>query len=187
EYFIKAYTSCDTGFYKHINKHLAQYLDYDTNTKDETNYQLINCLIYIVTLVINNPDYAKYCFNNGVCYRGLPMTSDQLNKYKIDLEILNRTFLSTSKDRTVADRFSGKDEATDSQLSVLFQYNITNSIVALDVEKLSTNSDEQEVLITPYALFKINDIKQHSDSNSVEIILEETKEPNQNSRKQEYR
>ncbi|CAF4115716.1 unnamed protein product, partial [Rotaria magnacalcarata] len=80
EYFIKAY-SLTNNFYHVLNKHLALYiLDYFDPSSSQTEYRLINCLVHIVTLLVNHPDINKYTYR-GTTYRGLSMTKKDLEKY----------------------------------------------------------------------------------------------------------
>jgi hypothetical protein len=191
KYFIKAYTLTN-NFYRVLNKHLALYiLDYfDTSSYSSTptKYRLINCLIHIVTLLIHHPDIHKYIYT-GTTYRGLIMTTNHLKHYTIGAHILNRSFLSTSKDRSIAQMFAGNilEETSDphglASVPVLLKYIIKQNETAIDIEHMSMVQDEEEVLILPFSVFRItNRIENNAEMCStilVEIDLEECEDNEQ--------
>ncbi|CAF1138868.1 unnamed protein product [Rotaria sp. Silwood1] len=201
KYFIKAYTLTN-NFYRVLNKHLALYiLDYfDTSSysSSPTKYHLINCLVHIVTLLINHPDIHKYKYK-GIAYRGLLMTRNDLERYTIGTHILNRSFVSTSKNPSVAKMFADNSEqnilqqTSDHhdlvQVSVLLKYTIKQNQTAIDIEHISTVEDEKEVLILPFSVFQIKDRIDNSPKLCppvlVEIELEECEDGEQiNTRKE---
>ncbi|CAF1504252.1 unnamed protein product [Rotaria sordida] len=193
-YFIKAYTSTN-NFYHVLNKHLALYIldyfDISSYSSSPTRYRLINCLVHIVTLLINHPDLHKYQYK-GVSYRGLLMREDDVRDYSIGKHILNRSFVSTSKNCTVAEVFAGSSQLTSTKVSVLFKYTIKLNQTAIDIEHLSTIPDEEEVLVLPFSVFKIkNRIENCSNMCSpilIEIDLEECEDEEQiNNGKQKSR
>ncbi|CAF4620252.1 unnamed protein product [Rotaria sp. Silwood1] len=187
-YFIKAYTLTNF-FYKVLNRNLALYiLEYFDETKMfSSNYRLVNCLVHIVTLLIYHPNLPQYQYQ-GVCYRGMRITQNDLDQYQLNQHILNRAFLSTSIDRQVAAMFAGEDQQSQMrytskdhralQYSCLCQYLIKQNSTAMNIESLSTRPDEQEVLIIPFSVFKVMAIKRNylddsTASISIEIELEE--------------
>ena len=190
EYFIKAYTLTN-NFYHVLNKHLALYiLDYfDTlsYSSSPTKYRLINCLVHIVTLVINHPDIHKYKYR-GIAYRGLLMTENDLKNYSIGNHILNRSFVSTSKNRSVAQIFADNSQETSGKISVLLKYTIKQNRTAIDIEHISTIQDEKEALILPFAVFQIKDRIENNPNTSppvlVEIDLEECEDDQETNSKE---
>ncbi|CAF4488894.1 unnamed protein product [Rotaria sp. Silwood2] len=201
KYFIKAYTLTN-NFYRVLNKHLALYiLDYfDTSSysSSPTKYHLINCLVHIVTLLINHPDIHKYKYK-GIAYRGLLMTRNDLEHYTIGTHILNRSFVSTSKNPSVAKVFADNREQNMIQqisdhhdlvqVSVLLKYTIKQNQTAIDIEHISMVEDEKEVLILPFSVFQIKDRIDNSPKLCppvlVEIELEECEDGEQiNNRKE---
>ena len=163
-YFIKAYTFTN-NFHRVLNKHLALYiLDYfdsQSYSSLRTKYRLINCLAHIVTLLINHPDIENYKYT-GITYRGLLMTENELKPYSIDNYILNKSFVSTSKNRSVAEIFADNrhlrktlDQHELAQVPVLLTYKIKQSQTAIDIQCLSMISDEEEVLILPFSVFQV--------------------------------
>ncbi|CAF2963797.1 unnamed protein product [Rotaria sp. Silwood2] len=180
--FICAYTS--TGrFHKYINRHLATYaLTYfDSSFHISTPYSFIYCLLSIVAMILN--DIRLRTSFIGHIYRGMLMTQEDLYKYVVDSRILNTAFLSTSKNRTVAEIFAGIKEyeisstQDSTQINVLCIYRIRNQRTAYDIEQLSNIQAESEVLIFPFSAFHVTRVQKTSCS-SVEIDLEECDEEN---------
>jgi len=181
KYFIKAYTLTN-NFYRVLNKHLALYIlhyfDPSSYSSLQTKHRLINCLVHIVTLLINHPDINKYKYN-GITYRGLLMKESDLKCYSIGNYILNRSFVSTSKNRSIAQLFADNSSHDHSlaQVSVLLKYTIKRKQTGIDIEHLSMVPDEEEVLILPFSVFQIKDRIEScsimSSLMSIEIDLEE--------------
>ncbi|CAF1024331.1 unnamed protein product, partial [Rotaria sordida] len=199
-YFIKAYTLTNC-FYKILNKHLALYiLQYFDTTKDfSSNYRLVNCLVHIVTLLIYHPNLPQYQYQ-GLCYRGMRITQNDLDQYLSNQHILNRSFLSTSIDREVAEMFAGEGQQSKMrytpkdhcalQYSCLCQYLIKQNSTAINIQSLSTRPDEKEILILPFTVFKVTAIKRNylddpTASISIEIELEECEDPYDNKNESE--
>ncbi|CAF1359163.1 unnamed protein product [Rotaria sordida] len=194
-YFIKAYTLTNC-FYKILNKHLALYIVqyFDTTKNFSSNYRLVNCLVHIVTLLIYHPNLSQYQYQ-GLCYRGMRITQNDLDQYLSNQHILNRSFLSTLIDCKVAEMFAGEGQQSQVrytpkdhcplQYSCLCQYLIKQNSTAINIQSLSTRPDEKEVLILPFTVFKVITIKQNylydpKASISIEIELEECEDPNDN-------
>ncbi|CAF0942429.1 unnamed protein product [Rotaria sordida] len=199
-YFIKAYTLTNC-FYKVLKKHMALYiLQYFDITKDFlSNYRFVNCLVHIVTLLIYHPNLPQYRYQ-GLCYRGMRITQNDLNQYLSNQHILNRSFLSTSIDREVAEMFAGEGQQSKMrytpknhcalQYSCLCQYLIKQNSTAINIQSLSTRPDEKEILILPFTVFKVIAIKQNylddpKASISIEIELEECEDTNDNKNESE--
>ncbi|CAF0833106.1 unnamed protein product [Rotaria sordida] len=199
-YFIKAYTLTNC-FYKILNKHLALYvLQYFDTTKDfSSNYRLVNCLVHIVTLLIYHPNLPQYRYQ-GLCYRGMRITQNDLDQYLANQHILNRSFLSASIDCEVAKMFAGEGQQSKMrhtpkdhcalQYSCLCQYLIKQNSTAINIESLSSRPDEKEILILPFTVFKVISIKRNylddpTASISIEIELEECEDPNDNKNESE--
>ncbi|CAF0979381.1 unnamed protein product [Rotaria sordida] len=174
KYFIKAYTSTN-NFHRVLNKHLALYIldyfDISSYSSSPTKYRLINCLVHIVTLLIHHPDIHKYKYK-GTTYRGLLMTENDLKHYSIGNHILNRSFVSTSKNRSVAQMFTGNGQETLANISVLLKYTTNQNQTAIDIEHLSTIKDEKEVLILPFSVFQVKDRIEHNPKMSPPVLVE---------------
>ncbi|CAF0920605.1 unnamed protein product [Didymodactylos carnosus] len=109
------------------------------------------------------------------------MTENDLGKYQTGSQIMNRTFLSTSKKLTVAEFFAGEGQKNSFrktpdrmhiQISVVCQYKIRNIRTALDIELMSNILDEQEVLITPFATFNVTNVKRHDPTTNPSVLVE---------------
>ncbi|CAF1385100.1 unnamed protein product, partial [Rotaria sordida] len=128
------------------------------------------------------------------------ITQNDLNQYLSNQHILNRSFLSTSIDREVAEMFAGEGQQSKMrytpknhcalQYSCLCQYLIKQNSTAINIQSLSTRPDEKEILILPFTVFKVIAIKQNylndpTASISIEIELEECEDPNDNKNESE--
>ena len=191
-YFIKAYTVTN-NFYRVLNKHLAlyilDYIDLQSYSSLQTKYRLINCLTHIVTLLINQPDIDKYKYT-GVTYRALLLKENDLKSYNINSFILNKSFVSTSKNHSVTEMFAKNghsggtsDENESRQVSVLLKYTIKQNQTAIDIQNMLMVEDEEEVLILPFSVFQVKNRIQTcsntSSSVSIEIDLEEYEDDKQ--------
>ncbi|CAF1293480.1 unnamed protein product [Didymodactylos carnosus] len=181
-YLIKAYTSSTANFYNILNKHLAKYwMDYfDEKINFRPNYRLISCLKNIVALLIHHPDFINHHFI-GTTYRRMLMTENDLAKYQTGSQIMNLTFLSTSKRIPVAEFFAGEgqqnsfwktSDRTHIQIPVVCQYKIKNTRTAVDIDSMWISLDEQEVLITPFAAFNVTNVKRHDSSTNSSVLVE---------------
>ena len=182
KYFIKAYT-CSNNFHKVLNKHLALYIvDYLDNVSYSSlghRYRLINCLVHIVTLFIHHPKIDHYTYR-GWTYRGVMMIVNDLKHYTVGSYILNRSFLSTSKNRSVAQMFITSNRNDSDRVSVIFKFTIKQSRTAVAIEHHANILDEREVLILPFAVFQVKDRIDNDPTQSppvdVELDLEECDE-----------
>jgi hypothetical protein len=104
----------------------------------------------------------------SVTYRGMNITETDLAAYEVGEKIMNRSFLSTSKDRGIAENFL--QTAVTGKLPVLCTYTIIDKRAALDVHSISEFAHEQEVLIVPWMAFVV---KRKDLKNPIEIDLEQ--------------
>ncbi|UJR11722.1 hypothetical protein I4U23_015903 [Adineta vaga] len=174
--FIQVYTS-STIFHRILNKHLASYiLDYfhiPSYSSSPTKYRLINCLVHIVTLVINHPDIHLYEYK-GITYRGLLATEDELQNYYLNNQVLNRSFLSTSTNRTVALTYAGyrdKDLSEDTldnqnstQISVLFKFLIKQNRTVFEVKRRRKRTNKNSTMLIEIDLEECVDDAQIEDT-----------------------
>lgn len=183
-HIVKCYSST-TSFYRHFNENIAknvlEYFDHNLVNLN-TDYRAMRYLLQLVAIVMHHDRFRGEKFR-GVTYRGVLMSRDDLTKYIVGTNILNTSFLSTSKQNDIARFFSGNIEATKLrktrdkkplQYSVICCYDIKNRDNALDIETISERgSDEKEVLILPFSAFKVTKVDKTS-SDFVEIFLEES-------------
>ncbi|CAM2709712.1 unnamed protein product [Rotaria socialis] len=100
----------------------------------------------------------QFRWAEGVTYQGMGVTGNDFSKYEVAEKVMNRSFLSTSKERDVADKFIAIS-ATKGKITVLCTYNITDRRAALDTHSVSEFSDEQEVIIVPWMALVVNACK----------------------------
>ncbi|CAF1308470.1 unnamed protein product [Adineta steineri] len=182
-YIIKVYTST-TSFHKYYNEYIAQHgIDFfDPFSVDiHVDYAIMKSLMKTIAIIMYDKSFSKYRYC-GKTYRGMLLTEENLEKYVVHSKIMNKSFLSTSKSKEIAEAFSGCEQekflrkTPDKQaihISVLCTYIIKNSETALNIETISERiSDEEEVLILPFSIFEVKSV-QKSPTNIVQIELEE--------------
>ena len=184
-YIVRAYTT-PTQFYKIVNNHLRDFLlrffrqDHDvrhTNTLEKS-------VGYLASIFIYHPDLRSLSYT-GSTYRGLILTQLDLSVYTVGKRLLNKSFLSTSIDRQIAETFAGAGASENMRRNInhdliqyitICTYKITNQNTALNIGLLSELPVEKEVLIMPLCAFQVKSIRQHLGDDSkihVEIELEE--------------
>ncbi|CAF1498269.1 unnamed protein product, partial [Didymodactylos carnosus] len=84
--------------------------------------------------------------------------------YQLNQHILNRSFLSPSVERQIAEMFAGEGQQLKMkqtidhrpiQFSYLCQYLVKQKSTCLNIQHLSMRPEEKEVLIPPFTVFKI--------------------------------
>lgn len=165
-HLLTAYTA-DTDFYSTLNVDLAQLqLENLTAIKNLSR-------AYFIGIIARHPKFEKLSYV-GEVFRGMIITTNDVQKYKIGTRILTKTFSSSSKQRNVASTFQGRAADTGDRLSTICIYKICNLRTALDIQHVSEFPHEAEVLILPYSAFKIIDVKQNKHgSPRIEIKLNE--------------
>ncbi|CAF0744218.1 unnamed protein product [Adineta steineri] len=129
------------------------------------------------SLVINHPRFRSY-FCAGITFRGMKITRKDLEEYNRGNIIMTRSFLSTSKNRSIAELFLDC-ECDATHPPVICIYKVINSRSSLSIETISQIPDEEEVLIVPFTVFQIKDqrvvqvIQKGSICPVTEIELEE--------------
>lgn len=160
---IQAYTA-ETDFYNRINDYLFSQA---VNTNDVVSE-------FIDTISLNRQLHEKYHYE-GLCYRSVRIKSHyELNIYKVGAKLINRCFLSTTKDRQFAEEYVRTEQDDGAKHSVLIIFEIRQKRTALDIEDLSEFPHEKEVLILLNKIFKV--VRVTSKPNlDVEIELRESK------------
>jgi hypothetical protein len=156
---VRAYTA-ETGFYKRINKDLAQMPTHWSGSKHERN---------MASIILFHPVLQEFSFA-GETYRGMTMSAQDLKEYAVDSVFMNKTFLSTSKEPKRAEKFAEYGQ-TPTDIGVICKYSIKHSGTALEIETMSEFPLEKEVLILPYAAFKVKSIRKKGSI--TEIYVEE--------------
>lgn len=144
---VRAYTA-HTGFYSRINKDLSQIPTHWSGSKHERNFASILVFYHV---------FENYSFT-GETYRGSVMSLADLNEYVIGTVFMNKTFLSTSEEREEAETFANS-KTSSKTLPVICKYLIKNCGTALGIKNISEYPLEMEVLILPYAVFKVKSIQ----------------------------
>jgi tetratricopeptide (TPR) repeat protein len=107
-------------------------------------------------------------------YRGQNLSKNDLENLRTNIGhlISVNTFMSTSRDKNVAEIFRGEDE-----LSVLFEITITNASSNIfhpfaDITELSSNTDEEEILFSAGAVFRVVSVEPGNDATwIIKLIL----------------
>jgi hypothetical protein len=115
-------------------------------------------------ILIHHPKLQQYRHYTGTTYRGMNVKESELDQYVEGKFILTRSFLSSSTDQNVAQRFL-LDNLIDSNSNyrVICTYHIRNPSISIDVHTISTYPNENEILIIPFTTFKITNIKKNLD------------------------
>lgn len=166
---IQAYTA-ETDFYNRINNYLI--LQNERIIK-EGNASTSIVSDFIDTIYLNRQLHKDYQYQ-GICYRSLKIKShSELNFYKVGSKMINKTFISTTKDRPFAEQYV-RDNEQEKQHSLIISFEIRQSKSALDIEDISEFPHEKEVLIMTNRIFKI--LRMTTKPNlDVEIELRESK------------
>jgi hypothetical protein len=157
---IQAYTA-ETDFYKQINNYLLKRKEDNDLTQ------------FIHTIYSNQQLHDRYSYV-GTCYRSILINSeDELNLYKKNTKILNRIFLSTTRDRQIAEEYI-HNTTDENKISIMMIIKIRNVNTALNIETISEFPHEEEILIMYDSIFKILNIVK-KEKFYFEIELRESK------------
>ena len=161
KYYARLYTA-QSDFYNNINKELGQ------NKVDKY-------LPFIKTLYEGVKLKSLPLSNDKLLYRGGKISHKEIEDIKKYMKdkiqglpssiVFSKSFLSFSKDKTVANEFLSRDNNNINLCKVLFvlekddniEYNLSTHA---DIEKLSFFPGEREVLFFPFSSFEIKDIKE---------------------------
>ncbi|CAF1055248.1 unnamed protein product [Didymodactylos carnosus] len=167
-FIVQAYTST-TNFYQIVNKHLSlRLLDnfkWDISNAFLRPFRRLVIDVYdeeevaglFAAIFIHCPLLEPYSFVRQ-CFRGMLISEDDLKIYHVGSLIMNKTFLSASKQQAVAKLFAGEGQTSNLrqtpdqkniQWSALCTYNIKSNRSALQIESISEVQCEEEVLIMP--------------------------------------
>ncbi|UJR29619.1 hypothetical protein I4U23_017167 [Adineta vaga] len=182
-----------------LQRVFADYL----NTKNITNLIHLYTLNDIYRAIRQNSDpYTTLVYLHlssipqrayqGICYRGIQMSKFDVSRFyyamKYNCVIETHNFASTSKLKNVSLLYSGYGEPYDHDLySILFIFEfLTQCKTAIDLTRVSENlppisqySDEEEVLILPYTLFKVLNVSEATENEPFSIYLQNIPVPDQ--------
>ncbi|UJR19189.1 hypothetical protein I4U23_022319 [Adineta vaga] len=150
---VRAYTE-ETGFYGRLNEDLSQMPTHWSGIRHERSF---------VSILMFHPVFEKYMVT-GVTYRGMLISPKDLKKYKVGTVFMNKTVLSSSTDRRKAQEFTERKQS-HKKVKVICRYTIKCPSTALDIQSFSVFGDEKEVLILPYAAFRVTRIREPSGQN----------------------
>ena len=167
---IQAYTT-NTEFSTHVNNYLISLQRTTPNPNSNASHSLFE---YVDTICANQPLYKKYGFKSK-CYRAIKVKSmNDLKIYQKDAKLINRTFLSTTKNRQLAQDCIS-DRQVDSEYTAIISFEIRYDYAALDVSSMSEFPREEEVLIVINRIFKVIQITSNNNNFDFEIELKESK------------
>ena len=172
-YLLKLYTA-ETGFYKKLNKTIAKNEAFLRNSE-----LMMPWALYFAGMLCRNPLLDRHRFQ-GQMYRGMRISNEDLCAYQSDATVISKAFLSTSKNRQIAEIFSGwnDDDPNDKDtFPVLCTYTILDRQSAIDLEEASEFPEEEEVLIMPSTVFRVINIQKYYHPIKYEIQLEEVSDP----------
>ena len=149
----------------HLNYNLAELgsdfrfvstrLDYPDNEPPKNLGQYI-----YASLLINHTVFRPYQ-HASTTYRGMTITSQDLEAYAMGKIVITRSFLSSSKKREVAEFYLGFKDVT-SRPPVICIYKVSNPRSSLCIESFSEFPEEEEVLIVPFIAFEITAVREVS-------------------------
>ncbi|CAF0963678.1 unnamed protein product [Adineta steineri] len=167
-YLLRLYTA-ETDFYRLLNEAIATKLNAMSRViVVESHWAMCFAGVVCRDTALDHLRWAGDETTN-VTYRGMHITESDLSQYEVDEKIMNRSFLSTSKDRSIAEDFL-KIPTAGNKLPVLCIYTIIDKRAALDVHSVSEFPHEQEILIVPWMAFVV---KRKEMKNPIEIHLEQ--------------
>lgn len=149
------------GIYRDINK--ATQFDQVLKVQNEMGFVLSGFrVLYTRYYDEFKPDYSKPLYRG---MGGAGMSNDQFAQFKKGQIFRFPSFMSTTYDEEVAKKFARVDFDKDTvpgPESVIFMFHIGPQTPAIEVQSVSALPDEKEVLIEPYAAFKVVDVKSTS-------------------------
>jgi hypothetical protein len=150
-FLLKAYT-VESPFYKYLNEYMA------TGGKSKVFAKLRGQWSgYYTGAIVKSPALDPYRFR-GITYRGMEVVPQEIEQYHIGGVLTNKAFQSTSKEIQVAYRFACRERPTPGKVPLLLIYDIVDRRSAIDITRLSEYQDEEEVLLVPGTLFRVDDI-----------------------------
>ena len=173
KYYIRFYTDEDSKFYSVLNK------DFRNNKKD-------NYITFIKVLYEGIKLKSLPICSDKKLYRGSKLSNEEINLIEKYINskhenlpgaiVFSKTFLSFTKDRTIAENFLNSGSDNNKLSNILFilrnddKMNYISSTHA-DIENISLFPNEKEVLFFPFSSFEIRDIKPIKGQKTYEIEL----------------
>lgn len=108
----------------------------------------------------------------GTTFRGLGLTPDELKKeYPKGKTIVQKPFLSTSLEESVADGFAKTNSVKPGKVGILMHLTLTEG---RDIAALSKYGSEKEILVIAGATFHVDDVKLRPGTNVYDVYLSQT-------------
>ena len=161
KYYARIYT-IESDFYRDINKHLRE-------------NKTVDYLPYIKVLYEGVKLQSLEIASDLELYRGSKISHDEIDKIKGYLDkkktnlpgaiVFSKSFLSFSKERSIAEGFLNSGNIDNNLSKVLYivekDINIDYSLSThTDIEDISYFNTEKEVLFLPFSPFEIKEIKE---------------------------
>ncbi|CAF3960268.1 unnamed protein product [Rotaria magnacalcarata] len=135
-YLLKAYTA-QTDFYRLLNVLLANHVLDESHGSYNISYTELNnkpWYLAFVKYIFGNAALASYhCTGTG--YRGMYVTNDDLDQYKVGEKIINKACLSTSVLRSIAERFIARTPSTGKRRAICM-YEVKDHHNAMDLQSV---------------------------------------------------
>ncbi|CAF4978517.1 unnamed protein product, partial [Rotaria sp. Silwood1] len=180
-HLVYAYT-IESNFYRILNRKLsnlsvsnnlteyltAMFIKTNKNHNDKT----VDWPLYFTSIIlkgVNSVGSPLKCFC-GRTYRGLTITQHDLALYKVNSLIIQKTFSSSSKLRSMAEAFAQQPEFGRMPALFIFIMDVTNTL-CIDLAGISEYPNEEEVLILPLSIFMVTKIDQTKPNGYIEIEL----------------
>ena len=160
-WIIKAYTA-ETDFFNVLNAETA-----GGASKFQAERR------FIIALLMFHPILNSYSFS-GMAYRVMQITQHDLTKYQVGKLSMTKSFLSSSIQEEIAAWFLTRQQASQDnsvprtrhrpdgskiKIWVMCIYHIKHPRTALHIENISQYTTEGEILIMPFTVFKVKQIK----------------------------
>ncbi|CAF3821852.1 unnamed protein product [Rotaria sp. Silwood1] len=180
-HLVYAYT-IESNFYRILNRqlsnlsvsnNLAEYLTaMFIKTSKNHNDKTVDWPLYFTSIIlkdVNTVGSPLKCFC-GRTYRGLTITQHDLSLYKVNSLVIQKTFSSSSKLRSMAETFAKQPESGRMPALFIFIMDVTNTL-CIDLAGISEYPNEEEVLILPLSIFMVTKIDQTKPNGYIEIEL----------------
>ncbi|CAF1275140.1 unnamed protein product [Rotaria sordida] len=159
-----AYTCPSSNFFNLLNRNLAElgsdFRFVSTQALINSGYvdneppQGLGQYIF-ASIIINHPRFRPYQYA-GTTFRGMKITKKDLEEYNSGNIVMTRSFLSTSKNRSIAELFLDCEDY-ETYPPVICIYKVINPRSSLAIENMSKIKDEEEVLIVPFTVFQVKE------------------------------
>ncbi|CAF1213295.1 unnamed protein product [Rotaria sordida] len=161
---LDAYTCPKVNFFNLLNRNLAElgsdFRFVSTQALINSGYvdneppQGLGQYIF-ASIIINHPRFRPYQYA-GTTFRGMKITKKDLEEYNSGNIVMTRSFLSTSKNRSIAELFLDCEDY-ETYPPVICIYKVINPRSSLAIENMSKIKDEEEVLIVPFTVFQVKE------------------------------